>query len=138
MSEMIRQSRNKKFPHVPYDMYNHYSPVYGFFIDNDNKSETFGEVCFGQIGERNDFDLVQSFKDDTDMTLIKEQLIKSFDHENGWDAEFVDYYNEFDAKEKNENFENENLAANQGDSFENINVGEHVNHQGGEKGGESK
>lgn len=138
MSEMIRQSKNKQFPHAPYDMYNHYSPVYGFFIDNDNKSETFGEVCFGQIGERNDFDLVQSFKDDTDMTLIKEQLIKNFDNENGWDAEFVDYYNEFNEKEKNEYSENENFASNKGDSLENIDVGRHDNQQGKEEGGESK
>lgn len=138
MSEMIRQSKNKKFPHEPYDMYNDYSPVYGFFIDNDNKSETFGEVCFGQIGERNDFEMVQSFKDDTDMTLIKEQLIKNFDHENGWDAEFVDYYNEFNEKEKNENSENENTTSNKGDSLENTDVGQHEHQQGKEEGGESK
>lgn len=138
MSEMIRQSKNKKFPHEPYDMYNHYSPVYGFFIDNDNKSETFGEVCFGQIGERNDFELVQSFKDDTDMTLIKEQLIKSFDHENGWDAEFVDYYNEFNDEVKIENSENENITSNKGDSLENTDVGQYEHQQGKEEGGESK
>lgn len=138
MSEMIRQSKNKKFPHAPYDMYNHYSPVYGFFIDNDNKSETFGEVCFGQIGERNDFDIVQSFKDDTDMTLIKEQLIKSFDHENGWDAEFVDYYNEFNDEVEIENSENETIVTNEGDSLKDTDVGEPVHREGKEEGGENK
>ncbi len=138
MSEMIRQSKKKKFPHEPYDMYNHYSPVYGFFIDNDNKSETFGEVCFGQIGERNDFELVQSYKDDTDMTLIKEQLIKNFDNENGWAAEFVDYYNEFNENENYENSENENFATNKGDSLKDTDVGQHVDIQREEKGGEKE
>ena len=90
MSEMIQQPKNKVFPHSPYDMYSHFSPVYGFYVDNDQKSDTFGEILFGQIGERNDFEAVQSFKDDCDMTLIKKQLLKSAS-ESDWDAVFIDY-----------------------------------------------
>ena len=93
MADLIRQKKNKVFPHSPYDQYSHFSPVFGFFVDDDNKSETFGEVLFGQIGERNDFEMVQSFKDDCDMKLIKEQLLKSA-KESDWNAEFVDYNDE--------------------------------------------
>ena len=96
MTEMIRQKKNKVFPHSPYDQYSHFSPVFGYFVDNDEKSETFGEVLFGQIGERNDFEMVQSFKDDCDMTLIKQQLLKAA-KDSDWNAEFVDY----DEEEKN-------------------------------------
>ena len=87
--EYLRQSKNKKFPHAPYDMYSHYSPVMGYFIDNDEKSETFGKVLFGQIGERNDFEFVQSFKDDCDMTLIKQQLLAAKGADD-FSAEFID------------------------------------------------
>lgn len=100
MSEMIRQSKSKVFPHAPYDMYSHFTPVYGFFVDNDQKSDTFGEVLFGQIGEKNLFEAVQSFKDDCDMSLIKEQLLKTAS-ESDWDAVFIDY----DKEEKQENEE---------------------------------
>ncbi len=93
MSEMIRQKKNKVFPHAPYDMYSHYSPVFGYFVDDDNTSPTFGEVLFGQIGERDDYEMKQSFKDDCDMTLIKQQLLKSANADD-WSAEFVDYDNE--------------------------------------------
>lgn len=93
MSEMIRQKKNKVFPHAPYDMYSHYSPVFGYFVDDDNTSPTFGEVLFGQIGERDDYEMKQSFRDDCDMTLIKQQLLKSA-NANDWSAEFIDYDNE--------------------------------------------
>lgn len=89
MSELIRQKKNKVFPHAPYDMYSHYSPVMGYFVDNDEKSETFGKVLFGQIGERNDFEFVQSFKDDCDMTLIKRQLLAAKGADD-FSAEFID------------------------------------------------
>lgn len=89
MSEMIRQKKNKVFPNAPYDMYSHYSPVMGYFVDDDCKSDTFGHVLFGQIGERNNFEMVQSFKDECDMTLIKEQLLRSANADD-WSAEFVD------------------------------------------------
>lgn len=93
MSEMLRQKKNKVFPHAPYDMYSHYSPVFGYFVDDDNTSDTFGEVLFGQIGERDDYEMKQSFKDDCDMTLIKQQLLKSANADD-WSAEFIDYDNE--------------------------------------------
>nr|CAI9750423.1 hypothetical protein LMSGXRPZ_LMSGXRPZ_CDS_0008 [Microvirus sp.] len=104
MSEMIRQFKHKVFPHAPYDMYSHFSPVYGFFVDNEQKSDTFGEILFGQIGERNDFEAVQSFKDDCDMTLIKKQLLKSAS-ESDWDAVYIDYDEE--VKQDNEEFKDE-------------------------------
>lgn len=90
MSELIRQKKNKVFPHAPYDMYSHYSPVFGYFVDDDNTSSTFGEVLFGQIGERDDYEMKQSFKDDCDMTIIKQQLLKSATADD-WSAEFIDY-----------------------------------------------
>lgn len=89
MTDYPKQSKNKVFPHAPYDMYSHYSPVMGFFIDDDVKSGTFGKVLFGQIGERNDFEFVQSFKDDCDMTLIKQQLLAAKGADD-FSAEFVD------------------------------------------------
>lgn len=91
--EYPKQKKNKVFPHAPYDMYSHYSPVFGYFVDDDNTSDTFGEVLFGQIGERDDYEMRQSFKDDCDMTLIKQQLLKSANADD-WTAEFVDYDNE--------------------------------------------
>lgn len=108
MSEMIHQMKNKVFPHAPYDMYSHYSPVYGFYVDNDQTSETFGEILFGQIGERNDFEAVQSFKDDCDMTLIKKQLLKSAS-ESDWDAIYIDYDEE--VKQDNEDFKSEDITS---------------------------
>lgn len=108
MSEMIRQKKNKVFPHSPYDMYSHYSPVYGFYVDNDQKSDTFGEILFGQIAERNDFEAVQSFKDDCDMTLIKKQLLKSAS-ESDWDAVYIDYDEE--VKEDNEELKAEDITS---------------------------
>lgn len=98
--DIPKQSKNKKFPHEPYNMYSHYSPVMGYFVDDDCKSDTFGQVLFGQIGERNDFEMVQSFKDECDMTLIKEQLLKAANADD-WSAEFVD------DEEEEENAESE-------------------------------
>ena len=116
MSEMIHQSKSKVFPHFPYDMYSHYSPVYGFYVDNDQKSDTFGEILFGQIGERNDFEAVQSFKDDCDMTLIKKQLLKSAS-ESDWDAVYIDYDEE--VKQEDEQFEVETSSSLANSSDEN-------------------
>ena len=73
---MISQPKNKTFEHFPYDMYSYFQPVYGYFIDNDPTSVSFGEVCFGQIGEKNVFEEVQSYKEDCDMSYIKEELIR--------------------------------------------------------------
>lgn len=72
-----KQTKNKVFPHAPYDMYSHYQPVYGYFVDNDEKSDSFGHVLFGQIGEKNLQAEVDSYKDDCDMTLIKQQLLNT-------------------------------------------------------------
>jgi hypothetical protein len=101
-----KQSKNKVFPHAPYDMYSHFSPVMGYFVDDDNKSETFGKVLFGQIGERNDFEFVQSFKDDCDMTLIKQQLLAAKGADD-FSAEFIDdEVEEENAEVKDENTSN--------------------------------
>ena len=72
-----KQTKNKVFPHAPYDMYSEFQPIYGYFIDNDEKSDTFGQVLFGQIGEKNLQAEVDSYKDDCDMSLIKEQLLNT-------------------------------------------------------------
>lgn len=72
-----KQLKNKVFSHAPYTMYSEYQPIYGYFIDNDEKSDTFGQVLFGQIGEKNLQAEVDSYKDDCDMTLIKEQLLNT-------------------------------------------------------------
>ena len=90
MTNYPKQRKNKVFPHAPYDMYSHYTPVMGYFVDDDCKSDTFGQVLFGQIGERNDFEMVQSFKDECDLTLIKQQLLQAQGADD-WSAEFVDY-----------------------------------------------
>nr|CAI9750563.1 hypothetical protein IMFVHALQ_IMFVHALQ_CDS_0002 [Microvirus sp.] len=73
---MISQPKNKIFPNAPYDMYSHFQPVYGYFVDNDEKSDTFGSVLFGQIGEKDLFSEVQSYKEDCDMSFIKEELLR--------------------------------------------------------------
>lgn len=77
MQNYPKQSKNKIFPHAPYDMYSHYQPVYGYFVDNDEKSDSFGQVLFGQIGEKNLQAEVDSYKDECDMTLIKQQLLNT-------------------------------------------------------------
>lgn len=84
-----RQTKNKVFPHAPYDMYSEYQPIYGYFIDNDEKSDTFGQVLFGQIGEKNLQAEVDSYKDDCDMTLIKEQLLNTASSDD-WSAIYED------------------------------------------------
>lgn len=68
-----------------YDMYSEYQPVYGYYVDDDPKSATFGEVLFGQIGERNAYNDVLEFKDETDITFIKKQLLKMA-KDSDWDA----------------------------------------------------
>lgn len=84
-----KQTKNKVFPHAPYDMYSEYQPIYGYFIDNDEKSDTFGQVLFGQIGEKNLQAEVDSYKDDCDMTLIKEQLLNTASADD-WSAIYED------------------------------------------------
>lgn len=84
-----RQTKNKVFPHAPYDMYSEYQPIYGYFIDDDEKSDTFGQVLFGQIGEKNLQAEVDSYKDDCDMTLIKEQLLNTPSADD-WSAIYED------------------------------------------------
>ena len=89
MSSYPRMTKNKIFPHAPYDMYSNYQPIYGYFIDDDNKSDTFGQVLFGQIGEKNLQAEVDSYKEDCDMSIIKEQLLNSASP-NDWDAVYID------------------------------------------------
>ena len=84
-----RQTKNKIFPHAPYDMYSEYQPIFGYFIDDDEKSDTFGQVLFGQIGEKNIQAEVDSYLDDCDMTIIKEQLLAS-PAANDWSAIYED------------------------------------------------
>lgn len=92
-----RQTRNKVFPHAPYDMYSEYQPIYGYFIDDDEKSDTFGQVLFGQIGEKNLQAEVDSYKDDCDMTLIKEQLLNTPSADD-WSAIYEDEEDEESAE----------------------------------------
>lgn len=75
-----------KFDVKTYDMYSHMAPVYGYYVDDDPKSATFGEVLFGQIGERNAYNDVLEFKDETDITYIKKQLLKVA-KDTDWDTE---------------------------------------------------
>lgn len=84
-----RQTKNKIFPHAPYDMYSEYQPIYGYFIDDDEKSDTFGQVLFGQIGEKNLQAEVDSYKDECDMTLIKQQLLNTPSADD-WSAIYED------------------------------------------------
>lgn len=69
-----------------YDMYSQMQPVFGYYVDDDPKSATFGEVLFGQIGERNAYNDVLEFKDETDISYIKKQLLKVA-KDSDWDAE---------------------------------------------------
>ena len=85
MQTYPKQTKNKVFPHAPYDMYSEYQPIYGYFIDDDTTSDTFGQVLFGQIGEKNLQAEVDSYKDDTDMTIIKQQLLNCAGA-NDWSA----------------------------------------------------
>lgn len=84
-----RLTKNKVFPHAPYGMYSEYQPIYGYFIDDDEKSDTFGQLLFGQIGEKNLQAEVDSYKDECDMTLIKEQLLNSPSADD-WSAIYED------------------------------------------------
>ena len=81
-----------------YDMYSQMQPVFGYYVDDDPKSPTFGQVLFGQIGERNAYDDVLEFKDETDLSYIKRQLLKVA-KDSDWNAEL----DEESAKELNEN-----------------------------------
>lgn len=89
MQTYPKQTKNKIFPNAPYDMYSEYQPVFGYFIDDDSSSDTFGQVLFGQIGEKNLQAEVDSYKDDTDMTIIKQQLLNSASADN-WSAIYED------------------------------------------------
>lgn len=94
-----RQTKNKVFPHAPYDMYSEYVPIYGYFIDDDEKSDTFGQVLFGQIGEKNLQAEVDSYKDECDITLIKEQLLNTASADD-WSAIYEDEEDEESADDK--------------------------------------
>lgn len=89
---------SKFVPEHEYDMYSQMQPVYGYYVDDDPKSSSFGEVLFGQIGERNAYNDVLEFKDETDISYIKKQLLKVA-KDSDWNAEF----DEDSAKELNEN-----------------------------------
>lgn len=75
-----------KFEEKKYNMYDQMAPVYGYFVDDDPKSVTFGQLLFGQIGERNAYNDVLEFKDETDITYIKKQLLKMA-KDSDWNAE---------------------------------------------------
>ena len=89
MQSYPKQSKSKIFPHAPYDMYSEYQPIFGYYIDDDNTSDTFGQVLFGQIGEKNIQAEVDSYRDDCDLSIIKEQLLRS-SSANDWSAVFED------------------------------------------------
>lgn len=89
---------SKFVPEHEYDMYSQMQPVFGYYVDDDPKSVTFGEVLFGQIGERNAYNDVLEFKDETDISYIKKQLLKVAQAED-WNAELDEEF----AKELNEN-----------------------------------
>lgn len=89
---------SKFVPDHEYDMYSQMQPVYGYYVDDDPKSASFGEVLFGQIGERNAYNDVLEFKDETDISYIKKQLLKVA-KDSDWNAEL----DEESAKELNEN-----------------------------------
>lgn len=101
MMNYPRQTRNKVFPHAPYNMYSEYQPIYGYFIDDDEKSDTFGQLLFGQIGEKNLQAEVDSYKDECDMTLIKEQLLNIASADD-WSAIYEDEEEEESAELKTE------------------------------------
>lgn len=100
MKSYPKQIKNKVFPHAPYDMYSEYQPVFGYYIDDDIASDTFGQVLFGQIGEKNLQAEVDSYKDDTDMTIIKQQLLNCAGA-NDWSA----IYQEDEEDEESAEFE---------------------------------
>lgn len=77
----------KFVPEHEYDIYSQMQPVYGYYVDDDPKSASFGEVLFGQIGERNAYNDVLEFKDETDISYIKKQLLKMA-KDSDWNAEF--------------------------------------------------
>lgn len=87
-----------KFEEKIYDMYSRMVPVYGYYVDDDPKSATFGELLFGQIGERDAYADVLEYKDETDISYIKRQLLKAA-KASDWNAEL----DEDSAKELNEN-----------------------------------
>lgn len=87
-----------KFEEKTYSMYDRMAPVYGYFVDDDPQSATFGEVLFGQIGERDAYADVLEFKDETDISYIKRQLLKAA-KDSDWNAEL----DEESAKELNDN-----------------------------------
>ena len=89
---------SKFVPEHEYDMYSQMQPVYGYYVDDDPKSASFGEVLFGQIGERNAYNDVLEFKDETDISFIKKQLLKAA-QASDWNAEL----DEESVKELNEN-----------------------------------
>ena len=89
---------SKVVPEHEDDRYSQMQPVYGYYVDDDPKSVTFGEVLFGQVGERNAYNDVLEFKDETDISYIKRQLLKVAKAED-WNAEL----DEESAKELNDN-----------------------------------
>ena len=89
---------SKFVPEYEYDMYSRMAPVYGYYVDDDPKSATFGEVFFGQIGERDAYADVLEYKDETDISYIKRQLLKVA-KASDWNAEL----DEESAEELNEN-----------------------------------
>lgn len=97
MQTYPKQLKNKVFPHSPYDMYSEYQPIFGYFIDDDPTSDTFGQVLFGQIGEKNVQAQVDSYKDDTDMTIIKQQLLNCAGADD-WSAIYEDEEDEESAE----------------------------------------
>lgn len=97
MQTYPKQTKNKVFPHSPYDMYSEYQPIFGYFIDDDVTSDTFGQVLFGQIGEKNLQAEVDSYKDDCDMTIIKQQLLNC-SGANDWSAIYYDEEDEESAE----------------------------------------
>ncbi len=87
-----------KFEEKTYDMYSRMAPVYGYYVDDDPKSATFGQLYFGQIGERDAYADVLEYKDETDISFIKKQLLKAA-KASDWNAEL----DEEAAEELNEN-----------------------------------
>lgn len=99
MQTYPKQLKNKTFPHAPYDMYSEFQPIFGYFIDDDNTSDTFGQILFGQIGEKHLQAEVDSYKDDCDMSIIKEQLLQCASSDD-WSAIYEDEEDEESADNK--------------------------------------
>lgn len=116
---------SKFVPEHEYDMYSQMQPVFGYYVDDDPKSATFGEVLFGQIGERNAYNDVLEFKDETDISYIKKQLLKVA-QDSDWNAEL----DEESAKELNENekLDDENSVEG-GSDVDKVNVSNDVENQ---------